>query len=178
MDPPKPEHSMPISDYLKAIRAKVGHDLVTLTAASISIFDVDGRVLLGRSSETGIWGLPGGAIDPNEHPADAAVRECFEETGLLVEPTALIGVFGGDEFLVHYPNGDLTYYTVIAFRAEVIGGSHRPEDGEMSELRYFSQLECTRLDDIDAASKVISQQAFATSASSYFRAATWRPQRS
>ncbi len=34
---------MPISEYLKNIRAKVGHDLVALTAASISIFDDNGR---------------------------------------------------------------------------------------------------------------------------------------
>jgi 8-oxo-dGTP pyrophosphatase MutT (NUDIX family) len=167
---------MAISDYLKAIRAKVGHDLVALTAASISIFDADGRVLLGRNSETGIWGLPGGAIDPNEHPADAAVRECFEETGLLVEPTALIGVFGGDEFLVHYPNGDIAYYTVIAFRARVIGGTYRPEDGEMSEVRYFSEVEFNHLDDVDAASKIIAGKSFAAGTTPYFQTATWRPQ--
>jgi 8-oxo-dGTP pyrophosphatase MutT (NUDIX family) len=52
--------------------------------------------------DTGGWTLPGGAIDPNVHPADAAVRECLEETGLLVKPERLIGAFGGPEFLVRY----------------------------------------------------------------------------
>jgi len=35
----------------------------------------------------GDWSLDasGGAADPNECPADTAIRECFEETGLFVE---------------------------------------------------------------------------------------------
>ena len=75
---------MPISPYLASVRAKVGHDLLTLTAASVSIFDGQGRLLLAEDADTGLWTLPGGAIDPDELPSDAAVRECFEETGLLV----------------------------------------------------------------------------------------------
>ena len=82
---------MPISTFLKAVREKVGHDLLMMTAVSISIFDADRRLLLGRDAEMAFWTLPGGAIDPNEQPADAAVRECFEETGLIVTLDALIG---------------------------------------------------------------------------------------
>jgi 8-oxo-dGTP pyrophosphatase MutT (NUDIX family) len=165
---------MPISSYLKAIREKVGHDLVTLTAASISVFDDQGRVLLGRDAEVGFWTLPGGAIDPNEHPADAAVRECFEETGLLVKPEGLIGVFGGPEFLIHYPNGDIAYYTTIAFRAIIVGGSHQPADGELSALGYFSQSDCDSLK-MSPASKVIAHEAFASATGPYFRPASRVP---
>ncbi len=161
---------MPISDYLKTIRAKVGHDLVALTAVSISVFDDKGCLLLGRDTEMGHWSLPGGAVDPNEHPADAALRECFEETGLIVEPEALIGVFGGPEFLVRYPNGDLAYYTTIAFRAKVVGGAHQPGDGEMSALGYFSQSECENLA-MSPSSRVIAREAFAAPVHPYFRPA-------
>lgn len=165
---------MPISDYLKTIRAKVGHDLVALTAVSISVFDDCGRLLFGQDAEMGFWSLPGGAIDPNEQPADAAVRECFEETGLLVEPQDMIGVFGGPEFLIRYPNGDVAYYTSIAFRAKVVGGSHQPGDGEMLDLRYFSRSECERLT-ISPSSKLIARAAFAGIARPYFRPPTWTP---
>jgi 8-oxo-dGTP pyrophosphatase MutT (NUDIX family) len=58
-----------------------------MAAASISVFDSNGRLLLEEDAETGRWTLPGGAIDPNEHFADAAVRECFEETGFSLSPT-------------------------------------------------------------------------------------------
>jgi ADP-ribose pyrophosphatase YjhB (NUDIX family) len=87
-----------------------------MTAVSISIFAAGGRLLLGKDAEMDCWSLPGGAVDANKQPADAAVRECFEETRLLVKLDALIGIFGGPEFLVHYPNGDVTYYTTAAFR--------------------------------------------------------------
>jgi ADP-ribose pyrophosphatase YjhB (NUDIX family) len=85
--------------------------------------------------------LPGGAIDPNEPPADAGVRECFEETGLLVRPDRLIGVFGGPEFLIRYPNGDLTYYTAIAFEAAIIGGALKADGDEIATLRFIDKAE-------------------------------------
>jgi 8-oxo-dGTP pyrophosphatase MutT (NUDIX family) len=166
---------MPISSYLKSVREKVGHGLLTMTAVSISIFDTERRLLLGRDAEMDCWTLPGGAVDPNEQPADAAVRECFEETGLRIKPDVLIGVFGGPEFLIHYPNGDVTYYTTAAFRGSIVGGSHKPMDGEFSDLGYFSQSECNGLD-MSPSSRLISRQAFAAASQPYFAPATWIPE--
>ncbi len=165
---------MSISSHLKAVRDKVGHDLLTLTAASISVFDGSGRLLLGEDAETGLWTLPGGAIDPNEHPADAAVRECFEETGLLVKPEKIVGVFGGPEFLIRYPNGDVTYYSTVAFEASVVSGSLEADGAELAQLRYFNQAECETLA-LSPSSRVISQQSFTKNRDPYFAPATWRP---
>jgi 8-oxo-dGTP pyrophosphatase MutT (NUDIX family) len=165
---------MTISAHLKAVRDKVGHDLLTLTAASISVFDSTGRLLLGKDAETGFWTLPGGAVDPNEHPADAAVRECFEETGLLVRPERIVGVFGGREFLIHYPNGDLTYYTAVAFEASIVGGSLKADGVEISHLRYFAQAECDALA-LSPSSRVMCQQAFTKDRFTYFAPARWFP---
>jgi 8-oxo-dGTP pyrophosphatase MutT (NUDIX family) len=167
---------MPISSHLKSVRKKVGHDLLTLTAVSITIFDAERRLLLGRDSEMAFWSLPGGAVDPHEQPADAAVRECFEETGLLVKLDALMGVFGGPEFLIHYPNGDVTYYTTIAFRGSVVGGSHKPVDGEFSGLNYFSRSESESLV-MSPSSRVISRQAFLARSEPYFAQATRIPRK-
>ena len=48
----------------------------------------DGRVLIGQRPAgvalAGLWEFPGGKIEPGESPAEAAVRECLEETGLVV----------------------------------------------------------------------------------------------
>jgi 8-oxo-dGTP pyrophosphatase MutT (NUDIX family) len=163
---------MPISSYLKSVRNKVGNDLLMMTAASVSIFDTGGKLLLGRDAETNFWSFPGGAVDPHEQPADAAVRECFEETGLLVQLDALMAVFGGPEFLIRYPNGDVTYYITIAFRGSILGGSHNPVDGEFSELRYFSQYECDSLN-MSPSGRLISKHAFGASSKPYFTPATW-----
>lgn len=50
---------------------------------TIAVFVVnDGRVLLHLHAKLGRWLPPGGHIEPNELPDDAAVREVFEETGV------------------------------------------------------------------------------------------------
>jgi ADP-ribose pyrophosphatase YjhB (NUDIX family) len=165
---------MSISAHLKAIRDKVGHDLLTLTAASISIFDESGRLLLGEDKESGLWTLPGGAVDPNEHPADAAVRERFEETGLLVKPERIAGVFGGPEFLIHYPNGDVTFYTTVAFEASIVRGSLKADGVEIANLRYFTESECDA-SGLSPSSRVISRQSFKKNSLAYFAPAKWRP---
>jgi 8-oxo-dGTP pyrophosphatase MutT (NUDIX family) len=165
---------MPISDHMKAVRDKIGHDLFATTAVSISIFDEHNRLLLGQDAETGLWTLPGGAIDPNEHPADAAVRECFEETGLLTRPCRMIGAFGGPEFMILYPNGDLTYYTVIAFAAVIVGGALVPDGDEIATLRFVDRAQCEQLS-ISPSSRIISRQAFARALTPYFVPASWQP---
>lgn len=165
---------MPISFHLKAVRDKIGHDLLATTAVSISIFDEQDRLLLGRDAETGLWTLPGGAIDPNEQPADAAVRECFEETGLITRPERLIGVFGGPEFLIQYPNGDLTYYSVIAFEASIVGGGLAPDGDEFESLRFVDAAEWRNLP-VSPSSRIISRQAFARQTTPFFATPSWRP---
>jgi 8-oxo-dGTP pyrophosphatase MutT (NUDIX family) len=51
--------------------------------ASMVVLDVPAkRVLLVDHRATEQWVFPGGHIDPNETPAEAAIREVFEETGI------------------------------------------------------------------------------------------------
>ena len=91
---------MPASPHVRAIRSKIGNDLLVLPSVAIMLFDRRKRLLLAQDVASGFWMTVGGAIEPDETPADAAVRECWEETGLLVEPTGLLGVFGGPGFRV------------------------------------------------------------------------------
>jgi 8-oxo-dGTP pyrophosphatase MutT (NUDIX family) len=168
---------MPISHYLKHLRARVGHDLVLLPAASVSILDDQGCVLLGKDVETGVWTLPGGAIEPGEQPADAAVRECFEETGFLVAVESLIGVFGGPDFVVKYPSGDVTSYTTVAFQGTIIDHNRKPSDGEMSEIGYFSQSDCEDLT-LSAPTRLIVKSTFDRHTRPFFQPPTkvWKSQ--
>jgi len=52
------------------------------TAAGVLFFDTDGRVLLVRPSYKPGWEIPGGYIQPNETPTEAAAREVLEEIGI------------------------------------------------------------------------------------------------
>jgi 8-oxo-dGTP pyrophosphatase MutT (NUDIX family) len=84
------------------------------------------------------WSLPAGAIEPGEAPAEAVVREVWEETGLHVVPRKLLGVFGGKDFRYLYPNSHLVEYNVFMFECVIQSGELIPIDNETSELHYFS----------------------------------------
>src|SRR5258705_9203867 len=102
---------MPMSEHLRRIRQRLGHDLLQIPGVSGLVYDDEGRVLLVYENFAGGWAEPGGAIEPGEAPCDAVVREVWEETGLCVEPIALRGVYGGDPMRGRYPNGGLVQYT-------------------------------------------------------------------
>lgn len=147
---------MPISPWMATVREKVGHDLVVTVGASAIVYNEDRtQILLQRRSDNGKWGVPGGGIEPGEHPAQAAVRETYEETGMRVEVTDLVGVFGGKEQIKAYPNGDVFAYIAISFACKVIGGEIDPDPDETLEARWwdvdalpenFSEVHHKRLD--------------------------------
>jgi ADP-ribose pyrophosphatase YjhB (NUDIX family) len=87
------------------------------------IFDGD-RVLLQRRDDTGRWGLPGGGVEPGESVRQAIIREVREETGLVVEPTRLIGVYSDPVHhqVVTYPDGNVIHYVSTVFECVVRGG--------------------------------------------------------
>jgi 8-oxo-dGTP pyrophosphatase MutT (NUDIX family) len=132
---------MPISDYLSQLRRRIGNDLLLLPSAAVAVLDGGNRLLLALHADRKLWVMPGGLIEPGELPSDAAVRETWEETGLRVELTGLLGVYGGPDLLVHYANGDQASYVATIFRGRVIGGVARPDGVEILDLRYFSEEE-------------------------------------
>ncbi|MFI5316258.1 MAG: NUDIX domain-containing protein [Myxococcota bacterium] len=136
---------MPMSTYVRRLRERVGHELLLLPAVTGLVFDASGAVLLVKQADTGEWAAPGGAIEPDEEPHDAVVREVFEETGLRVEPIALRGVFGGPDLRVRYPNGDETAYVTAIFECAVRGGALRADRDEVLEARFVAAREVARL---------------------------------
>ncbi len=132
---------MPISDYLKGLREKIGHDPVLNPGVAALVHDGSGQVLLQRRSDDRSWSLPAGAVDPGESPAQAVVREVWEETGLRVVPVGLAGVFSGEGFLHVYPNGDRIDVFSVVFLCRVVGGALGGRDDETLELRYVAPAE-------------------------------------
>lgn len=136
---------MPISPYIRQLRAHVGPMRLLLPSVSVHVFDAAGRLLLVRQREGGLWSTPGGLIEPDERPADAAAREAWEETGLVVRPERVLGVYGGPECVVRYPNGDEVQYVIAAIGCAVTGGALRPDRDETVAVQYWSGAEAAGL---------------------------------
>lgn len=100
---------MPTPEFILELRKKVGHDLLWLMGVSGYVEDEQGRVLLGRRSDTGEWAMVYGINEPGEEPADTVAREVKEETGVDVIVTDLVSVKSSRKMLT-YANGDNTMY--------------------------------------------------------------------
>jgi 8-oxo-dGTP pyrophosphatase MutT (NUDIX family) len=148
-----------MSPYVRRMRARIGNEVLLLPSATAAIFDDRRRLLLGRTTDTGTWVTIGGAIDPGETPASAAVREAREETGLDIAITRLIGVFSGPEFLVTYGNGDRTHYVISMFEAQPVAGILAPDGSELSELAYVKHEEASVLP-VAPLTRVLIERAF------------------
>lgn len=137
---------MAISDYLRGLRERVGHDLVLLPAVCVLIHDDQGRLLLMREAQTGLWQTIGGMVDPDESPRDAARREAAEEAGVDVRLERLRAALGGPGYRVRYPNGDRCSYVSTVFDAVIESGEPVAGDDEVAELRWFAPAAIAALD--------------------------------
>jgi len=96
-------------------------------------------LLLQRRSDNGLWGLPGGGVEPGESVSAAIVREVREETGLDVTPVRLVGVYSAPENgqIVTYPDGNVIHYVSTSFECRVLGGTLRPCARESLDVQWF-----------------------------------------
>src|SRR6185295_9420099 len=113
---------MSMSPYYRALRERIGTELLLIPAVAAVIRDEHGRILIQRSRH-GAWSLPAGAIEPGESPAQAVVREVYEETGLSVRVERILGVLGGSKYRLTYPNGDQVEGLITVFECKQAGGS-------------------------------------------------------
>jgi ADP-ribose pyrophosphatase YjhB (NUDIX family) len=166
---------MSMSDYVRSLRARIGTDVLQVPSVSILAIDADDRVLLVRHVEGNLWTSPGGMVEPGETPADAAVREAWEETGLHLELTHIVGVFGGPLCTGVYANGDQVSWISTTFGARVLGGTPRPDGKETLEVRYVPRDEIAHLPRKPHLDMIL-EAAFRYRGTSAFQPAGWKPQ--
>ncbi len=150
---------MPISEYLRGIRSKVGHELLLVPSVAMLVRDEKRGILLTKDSGFEDWSPPGGSVEPDESPREAAIREMKEETGLTVEPVRVLGVYGGKDFRVVYRNGDVVSYVTTAFECRVISGVLTPDHEEVLDARFFSEAEARSMR-LSPMTRTILQDAF------------------
>jgi ADP-ribose pyrophosphatase YjhB (NUDIX family) len=99
-----------------------------LVVTALPVTDEGDILLLRRGIEPGLgqWAQPGGFLEVDETVNQAAIRETWEETGLIVEPGEIIGLYTRLEAAV----------VTIAFEARIVGGTAAPTP-EALEIATF-----------------------------------------
>ena len=127
---------MPISPYLKSLRADLGRRCLLLPGVSAVVFDDRGRLLLAQRSDNHEWALISGVMDPGEQPAETVVREVYEETAVHAVAERLTSVVTQVPYT--YPNGDECEFVDISFRCRAVGGEARVNDTESIAVGWFA----------------------------------------
>jgi len=117
------------------------HPLVGVGAIIIE----NGCVLLVKRAHPpiqGQWSIPGGVLEVGEFVREAAVREAREETGLIVEPGDLLGVY---DRILRNPEQRVQYhYVLVDFLCRPVGGELQAAD-DAAEVRWFTREELPAL---------------------------------
>ena len=125
---------------------RIGQEGELRVGSCAVIFDENReKVLLTKRSDNGLWCLPGGRMEPGESIEECCCREVFEETGLVIRTTRLIGVYSNRDQLVVYKDGAKVQMIVLSFEAIITGGALGTST-ETTDARYFSFNE---LDSVD-----------------------------
>ena len=107
----------------------------------------------------GQWSIPGGVLEVGEMVREAAIREAREETGLIVEPGELLGVF--DRILRDADQRVQYHYVLIDFLCRRVGGELLAAS-DAADVRGFTREELPPLNLAEDTFEVI-QKGFARS---------------
>lgn len=115
-----------------------------LVGAGAIIIESDRVVLVKRAHPPiqGQWSIPGGVLEVGEMVREAAIREAREETGLIVEPGDLLGVY---DRILRDPEHRVQYhYVLIDFLCRRVGGELQAAS-DAAEVRWFKREELPAL---------------------------------
>jgi 8-oxo-dGTP diphosphatase len=127
-----------------------------LVGVGAVIIQADRVVLVKRAHPPiqGHWSIPGGVLEVGEMVREAAVREAREETGLIVEPGALLGVY---DRILRDPEHRVQYhYVLIDFLCRAVGGELIAAS-DAAEVRWFTREELPALNLAEDTTEVIDK---------------------
>jgi 8-oxo-dGTP pyrophosphatase MutT (NUDIX family) len=123
--------------YLGQLRALAGDRTLLFVGARGIVFDDQGRVLLIRRRDNGIWAVPAGAMELGESIADCAVREVYEETGLRAAEVTPFAFYTGPAYTFTNMYEDTYQLFVTAFRVERWAGQLERVTDETIDAGFY-----------------------------------------
>ena len=137
-------HRSLLERYNRAAPVKREFPEIPLVGIGAIIIEGDRIVLVKRANPPiqGHWSIPGGVLEVGEMVREAAVREAREETGLIVEPGELLGVY--DRILRDVEHRVQYHYVLIDFLCRPLGGELLAAS-DAAEVRWFTREELPAL---------------------------------
>jgi 8-oxo-dGTP diphosphatase len=134
-----PGNAKPFADsYAGQLRKIVGNHLLMIPGGRAVLEREDGKILLHRRPDFGIWGLPTGGTEDGECIEECIWREVFEETGLQMLNHQAFGFASDPNFeIVSYPNGDLIHCFSLIWHATKWQGTLMQSNDESLEIDFF-----------------------------------------
>ena len=113
-------------------------------ATAVALFNPAGELLLLHRKDNDKWTMPGGTLDFGESLTQCAIREVFEETGLQIRITGLIGTYTDPHVLIAYSDGEVRQEFTFVYAAEIESGDLKIDD-ESKEASWVPLMSAVEL---------------------------------
>jgi ADP-ribose pyrophosphatase YjhB (NUDIX family) len=125
-----------VDEWMRNVGEGVAGYVTPKSAIGAVVYDDRGRILLVQRADSGVWLYPTGWADVGYSPAEVAVKEVLEETGIHCEPQGVIAVLDGMRMgMTRIP----LYSTVFLCRAT--GGELSAHPLETTDVGWFAEDE-------------------------------------
>ena len=125
-----------VEEWMKHVgRGVAGYQTPKVGVGAVVVND-DGRLLLIQRADSGVWLYPTGWADVGYSPAEVAVKEVFEETGIVCVPERLIAVIDG----LQAGFTRIPLYSLV-FLCRAVGGELLAHPQECRDVGWFGEHE-------------------------------------
>ncbi len=121
-------------EWLKVVGSGIAGYVTPKVAIGAVVGDDEGRLLLIQRADSGIWLYPTGWADIGYSPAEVAVKEVQEETGIHCEVVRPIGIFDG----LRLGFSRIPLYTIV-FHCRATGGELQHHPQECLDVGWFTE---------------------------------------
>jgi ADP-ribose pyrophosphatase YjhB (NUDIX family) len=128
------ESEVLLEEWMKIVGSGVPGYVTPKVAIGAVVGNDDGELLLVQRGDSGVWLYPTGWADVGYSPAEVAVKEVKEETGIDIEPLRVIAILDG----LRLGFTAIPLYSVV-FHCRAIGGSLQAHPLECRDVGWFRE---------------------------------------
>ena len=125
-----------VEEWMKLVGEGVAGYVTPKVAVGAVVGDDEGRILLVQRADSGVWLYPTGWADVGYSPAEVAVKEVGEETGIECVPERLIAVLDG----LRLGFTRIPLYSLV-FACRAVGGELAAHPLECADVGWFAEDE-------------------------------------